>query len=87
MPVSPEHGTVVAHDRHQIHPLHHPNKHTDPLVVEHAEGVWLHTTDGRIVLDGLAGLWNVNIGYGRAELAESRACPTRVPGQVRSCRS
>ncbi|MBP7693334.1 MAG: aspartate aminotransferase family protein [Anaerolineales bacterium] len=71
MPVSPEHGTVVAHDRHQIHPLHHPNKHTDPLVVEHADGVWLHTTDGRKVLDGLAGLWNVNIGYGRAELAEA----------------
>ncbi len=40
-------------------------------MVERAEGVWLYTTDGQVVLDGMAGLWNVNAGYGREELAKT----------------
>jgi adenosylmethionine-8-amino-7-oxononanoate aminotransferase len=31
--------------------------------------VWLYTTDGQKILDGMAGLWNVNVGYGREEIA------------------
>lgn len=68
-----DHATVVEHDKKQLHPLHHPKQHLDPLVVERAEGVWLYTTDGRKVLDGMAGLWNVNIGYGNQELPEVAA--------------
>jgi adenosylmethionine-8-amino-7-oxononanoate aminotransferase len=66
-----DHAVLLEHDRRQIHPIHHPNRHKDPLMVERAEGVWLYTTDGRRILDGMAGLWNVNIGYGRTELAEA----------------
>ena len=29
----------------------------DPLVIERAEGVWLHTTDGRRLLDGASSMW------------------------------
>lgn len=65
-----DHATIVEHDRRQLHPLFHPKRHADPLVVERAEGVWLHSTDGRRVLDGMAGLWNVNIGYGNRELPQ-----------------
>jgi acetylornithine/succinyldiaminopimelate/putrescine aminotransferase len=50
-----DHATLVAHDRKQLHPLQHPTQHADPLVVDHAEGVWLYTTDGRRMLDGMAG--------------------------------
>ncbi|MBL8058267.1 MAG: aspartate aminotransferase family protein [Anaerolineales bacterium] len=71
MPDRADVATLLEHDQRQLHPYYHPNKHTDPLVVERAEGVWLHTVDGRKVLDGLAGLWNVNAGYGRAELADA----------------
>lgn len=66
-----DHATLVQQDKKQLHPLHHPSKHADPLIVERAEGVWLYTTDGRKVLDAMAGLWNVNIGYGQNELAEA----------------
>ena len=66
-----DHKTLVEQDKRQLHPLHHPLKHADPLIVDRAEGVWLYTTDGRKVLDAMAGLWNVNIGYGRTELAEA----------------
>jgi adenosylmethionine-8-amino-7-oxononanoate aminotransferase len=68
---------VVEHDKRQLHPLHHPKQHAAPLVVDRAEGVWLHTTDGRTVLDGMAGLWNVNIGYGNHELPEVAAAQMR----------
>jgi adenosylmethionine-8-amino-7-oxononanoate aminotransferase len=40
-------------------------------VIERGEGVYLYTADGRKILDGMAGLWNVNVGYGREELAQA----------------
>ena len=72
-----DHATVVEHDKSQLHPLHHPKQHINPLVVDRAEGVWLHTTDNRTVLDGMAGLWNVNIGYGNQELPDVAAAQMR----------
>jgi putrescine aminotransferase len=40
-------------------------------VIERAEGVYLWDTDGNKILDGMSGLWCVNVGYGRAELVEA----------------
>ena len=59
--------------RHYLHPF------TDfkslaaegSRVITRAEGVYLYDSDGRKVLDGMAGLWCVNVGYGRKELAEA----------------
>lgn len=68
-----DHAALVEMDQRQLHPLFHPSRHQNPLVVDSAEGVWLHTTDGRRVLDGMAGLWNVNIGYGNQELPQVAA--------------
>jgi putrescine---pyruvate transaminase len=59
--------------RYIVHPLHHPSDHQAPLVIEEGRGCMLYTADGRALIDGLAGLWNVNIGHGRAELAEAAA--------------
>ncbi len=56
---------------HLLHPLHHPSAHDNPLIFERGEGVYLYTADGRQLIDAFAGLWNVNIGYGRKELAEA----------------
>lgn len=42
-------------------------------VITRAEGVWLTDSEGEKMLDGMAGLWCVNIGYGREELAEAAA--------------
>src|SRR3990172_4386077 len=63
-----DHATVVEYDKQQLHPLYHPNAHRNPVVAERAEGVYLYTTDGQRILDAMAGLWNVNIGYGNEEL-------------------
>ena len=42
-------------------------------VIRSADGVWLTDSEGQAILDGMAGLWCVNIGYGRHELAEAAA--------------
>jgi len=40
-------------------------------VIARAEGVYLWDTDGNRILDGMAGLWCVNVGYGRQELCDA----------------
>ena len=42
-------------------------------VITRAKGVYLTDSDGVEILDAMAGLWCVNIGYGRDELAEVAA--------------
>ncbi|WP_411958259.1 aspartate aminotransferase family protein [Paracoccus homiensis] len=42
-------------------------------VITRANGVYLTDSDGNEILDGMAGLWCVNIGYGREELADVAA--------------
>ena len=42
-------------------------------VITRARGVTLTDSDGNEILDAMAGLWCVNIGYGRDELAEVAA--------------
>jgi len=59
--------------RYLVHPLHHPEEHKAPLLVTEGKGAMLHLADGREVIDGLAGLWNVNVGHGRGELADAAA--------------
>ena len=40
-------------------------------VITRAEGCHIWDSEGNRILDGMAGLWCVNIGYGRKELAEA----------------
>ena len=40
-------------------------------IITRAEGCTIHDGDGNALLDGMAGLWCVNVGYGREELARA----------------
>ncbi|WP_432696723.1 aspartate aminotransferase family protein [Marinobacterium sp. YM272] len=42
-----------------------------PRIIERAEGVWLHNDRGDKILDATAGLWCVNAGHGRRQIAEA----------------
>jgi putrescine aminotransferase len=42
-------------------------------IVTHADGCYIWDGDGNRILDGMAGLWCVNVGYGRTELADVAA--------------
>ena len=43
----------------------------NPRLLARAEGMYYWTTDGRQVLDGVAGLWCVNAGHSRREITEA----------------
>src|SRR3970040_515117 len=71
-------SALVEADRaHLIHPLHFPAEHTAPLVAVEAAGAVLRDAEGREYIDGLASLWNVDIGHGRAEVAAAAAAQMR----------
>jgi beta-alanine--pyruvate transaminase len=42
-----------------------------PRLMASAEGMYYQSTDGRKILDGAAGLWCVNAGHGRREIADA----------------
>jgi putrescine---pyruvate transaminase len=43
------------------------------VIFASGQGATLTDIEGREYIDGMASLWNVNVGYGRAELAEAAA--------------
>ncbi len=56
-----------------IHPLtdHSLLHQAGPLVVERGEGCELIASDGARLIDGLSGLWTVNLGHGRQDLVDA----------------
>ncbi len=68
---------IEADRRYLVHPLHHPDDHKEPLVVTEGRGAMLYDANGREYIDSLSGLWNVNVGHGRGELADAAAAQMR----------
>lgn len=60
---------------HHMHPFTHGDALTaqGARIITRARGIWLTDSDGNEMLDAMAGLWCVNIGYGRKELAQAAA--------------
>lgn len=58
---------------HHLHPFtdHKELRHTGARMVVRAEGPYIYDSDGNQILDGMAGLWCVNVGYGCDELAKA----------------
>ena len=66
------HTTSLDTDRaHLMHPLHHPSSYKTARIWVSGEGALITDSTGREYIDGLSGLWNVNIGHGRQELGEA----------------
>ena len=42
-------------------------------IITRGEGVYIFDADGNKILDGMSGLWCVNVGYGRDELVQAAA--------------
>ncbi len=73
MAAAPNH---VADDlAHLVHPLtdHSRLPEDGPLVIAQGSGCELVAEDGRRLIDGMAGLWTVNLGHDRADLVEAAA--------------
>src|SRR5688500_5579952 len=63
----------TADAKFHLHPFtNHDDMHrAGTHVVTGSSGVYVTDQDNRQLLDGLAGLWCVNVGYGRKEIAEA----------------
>ncbi|OOV87883.1 aspartate aminotransferase family protein [Oceanospirillum linum] len=59
--------------KHHLHPFTDTGalNQKGARVITKAEGVYLWDSEGQKMLDGMAGLWCVNMGYGRQELIDA----------------
>jgi L-2,4-diaminobutyrate transaminase len=80
---SPGEASLEELDRRSLfHPFTSIREHevSGPLVITDAAGVRVRDREGREYIDGMAGLWCVNVGYGRRELVEAMtAQASRLP--------
>lgn len=61
-------------EKDRAHVWHHMSPYNpNPMIVTEAKGSWVTDIDGNRYLDGMSGLWCVNIGYGREELGDAAA--------------
>ncbi|GAA5141962.1 aspartate aminotransferase family protein [Nocardioides marinquilinus] len=68
------HTQQAARDHLWLHFTRHSTYEHHPMpVIERGEGCYVWDAEGRRYLDGLAGLFVVQAGHGRAELAEAAA--------------
>ena len=67
-------ATWQSYDRdHHLHPFTNTQELAKEgcRVITRADGVYIWDSEGQKLIDGMAGLWCVNVGYGRKELAEA----------------
>ena len=71
-------ATTASAIRKPDHVWHGNLQHYDlgshrPLEIVRGEGCWVWDSDNHRYLDGMAGLWCVNVGYGRRSIADAVA--------------
>jgi putrescine---pyruvate transaminase len=73
-------GVWLKDQAHFLHPWTHFDtfKREGSLVITEAQGAYITDASGKRYLDGIAGLWCVNIGYGRNEMADAIAEQVRT---------
>ena len=73
---APRYDTRALQAEDSAHFLHPATDHkalaaTGARVIVRGKGIYIWDSDGQRILDGMSGLWCVNVGYGRRELAEA----------------
>ncbi len=58
---------------HHLHPFtdHRDLRDAGARMITRADGPFIYDSEGNEILDAMAGLWCVNVGYGREELAKA----------------
>ncbi|MEM7693638.1 MAG: aminotransferase [Pseudomonadota bacterium] len=67
----------AAHHWHPFSDMTALNR-TGARIIVSAKGVFLTDADGNDILDGMSGLWNVAVGYGREEIVDAVASQMRA---------
>lgn len=69
--VKTDQNQLLAKDERYVWHSMKPYNPQSTLVVTEAKGCWVTDHTGKKYLDAMAGLWCVNVGYGREELAKA----------------
>ena len=70
--LSPTKTLQALDGAHHIHPFPLPDlARKGARIITHGKGIWLTDHAGAQIIDGMSGLWCVNIGYGREERRKS----------------
>ncbi|RBP51597.1 aminotransferase [Arenicella xantha] len=72
MPAEPKNLKQIDADS-ILHPSTNANEFakTGSRIIQSGKGIYLEDTDGNRLIDAVAGLWCVNVGYGRPEIANA----------------
>jgi putrescine aminotransferase len=64
---------------HYLHPFtdHRELGQKGTRIINRAQGVYIYDSEGQQILDGMSGLWCVNLGYGREDLIEAGCAQLR----------
>ncbi|MBT4519355.1 MAG: aminotransferase [Halieaceae bacterium] len=67
--------TLQRQDNHFVHPWESMYKlgANERTIITRAEGIYVYDSDGNKLIDAPAGMWCVNVGYGRREIADAMA--------------
>ncbi|WP_174614544.1 aspartate aminotransferase family protein [Virgibacillus ihumii] len=64
--------SLVEKDQQNVwHHMSRHEKNKSPIIGTDGKGSWITDHNGNRYLDGMSGLWCVNVGYGREELAQA----------------
>ena len=74
--VAPQYDTAALQREDSAHYLHPFTEHKSlekmgARIIVRGDGIYIWDSEGKRILDGMSGLWCVNVGYGRKELAEA----------------
>nr|WP_285868639.1 aminotransferase [Mesobacillus maritimus] len=72
MQVQTENQRLIEKDKeHLWHSMSRFNPNGNPTIATQGEGSWFSDVDGNRYLDGVSGLWCLNLGHGRKEIAQA----------------
>lgn len=70
--MSVDNEQLIAQDRRYLwHAMTPYNENAAPMVAAEGRGSWVTDVNGNRYLDAMSGLWCVNVGYGREEMARA----------------
>ena len=67
-----EEKSLVQKDKdHLWHAMNRFDEKANPMIAANGEGAWFTDRNGNKYLDGVSGLWCLNLGHGRKEIAQA----------------
>ena len=70
---------VESDRKHHMHPFTNYGsfEKEDSRIVTKADNIYIWDSEGNRIMDGMAGLWCVNVGYGRTEIVDAACAQMR----------